>query len=314
MKLRIATRKSPLALAQTRQVIERLKELNRGLEVEEVLVTTRGDQILDRPLYEVGGKGLFIGEIETALREGHADVGVHSMKDVPAVLDPMFTIGCIPMRVDPRDCLVSLEDYTLKDLPLNARVGTSSLRRIGQLRAKRKDLFFVAIRGNIDTRLQKLEDGELDAVVLAAAGLFRLGKHQIDALPLPVDDCLPSAGQGALALEIRKDDAETLELLASFEHAETRIAVEAERACVKELEGSCQLPIAAFADIDSASGHLRLRARVCSDDGVTILFAESTATKTAGHYSVDEARSLGIAVGQKLVADGALTLTQAHRV
>jgi hydroxymethylbilane synthase len=248
----IATRESRLALWQAEHVRELL--LDRfGMQVSLLGMTTRGDQILDRSLSKVGGKGLFVKELENALEEGRADLAVHSLKDVPMDLPPGFALAAVLEREDPRDAFVSNRYASLDALPLNARVGTSSLRRVVQLRSLRPDLHAEPLRGNLDTRLRKLDEGQYDAIVLAAAGLKRLGlESRIKALFEP-QRMLPCAGQGALGLEVRADAADLLSLLAGLTHQPTALAVQAERAVSRELGGSCSMPLAAFASWEGGS-------------------------------------------------------------
>jgi hydroxymethylbilane synthase len=264
-KLVYATRKSALALAQCRAFVARLVSANAPLEVEELTVTTTGDRIQDRPLSEVGGKGLFVKEIEEALLEGRAHLAVHSIKDVPGSLPAGLALVCIPERESPFDALVSPKFGSLAGLPKGAKVGTSSLRRLVELHRARPDLTIVPLRGNVDTRLRKLDEGEYDAIVLANAGLRRLGLGHRATSVLAAEDCLPAIGQGALGIECREDDAQTRDLLAKLHHAETSRAVRAERGVLMELEGDCKTPIGAFAERVEAG--LRIRAMIAAPDG-----------------------------------------------
>jgi hydroxymethylbilane synthase len=248
--LRLATRKSALALWQTEHVAARLRAAHPGLMVELVPMTTRGDRIVDRPLAQIGGKGLFLKELEEAMLEGRADAAVHSLKDVPMELDGPFALPAILERADPFDAFVSARHSDIDALPIGAKVGTSSLRRQAQLRARRRDLQPVDLRGNVNTRLKKLEDGEYDAIILACAGLERLGlsryiRHRLDA-----PSWVPAVAQGAIAVEARADDADVHALLAVLDDAPTRTCVTAERAMNRQLHGSCQLPVAAYATLD----------------------------------------------------------------
>lgn len=260
MKRRIVvgSRRSRLALAQTRQVMEllqrRAREAGISLEFDVREMVTKGDKILDVTLSKVGGKGLFVKEIEQALLSGEIDVAVHSMKDVPASLPDGLLIGAVPAREDPRDVLVSRDNRKLAELPAGSVVGTSSLRRSCQLRALRPDLRIEWIRGNIDTRLGKLEKGEYDAILLAAAGLHRIGWQDRISEYLPADVCLPAVGQGALALECREDDGELRELLTLIHDPVTAREAAAERAFLARLDGGCQVPIGAYARDGSRSG------------------------------------------------------------
>ncbi len=264
-KLVYATRKSALALAQCRAFVARLVSANTPLEVEELTVTTTGDRIQDRPLSEIGGKGLFVKEIEEALLEGRAHLAVHSIKDVPGSLPAGLALVCIPERESPFDALVSPKFGSLAGLPKGAKVGTSSLRRLVELHRARPDLTIVPLRGNVDTRLRKLDEGEYDAIVLANAGLRRLGLGHRATSVLTAEDCLPAIGQGALGIECREDDTETRALLAKLHHAETSRAVRAERGVLMELEGDCKTPIGAFAERVEAG--LRVRAMIAAPDG-----------------------------------------------
>jgi hydroxymethylbilane synthase len=253
----IATRESRLALWQAEHVRDLLAQ-RFGLVPTLLGMTTRGDQILDRTLSKVGGKGLFVKELETALEEGHADLAVHSLKDVPMDLPPGFELAAVLEREDPRDAFVSNRAATLADLPQGALVGTSSLRRVVQLRALRPDLRIEPVRGNLDTRLRKLDEGQYDAIVLAAAGLKRLGLASRIRGVFEPEQMLPCAGQGALGLETRAGDTGLTGLLATLAHGPTALAVQAERAVSRSLGGSCSMPLAAYALWDGDS--LRLRA------------------------------------------------------
>jgi hydroxymethylbilane synthase len=248
--LRLATRKSALALWQTEHVASRLRAAHPGLVVELVPMTTRGDRIVDRPLAQVGGKGLFLKELEEAMLAGEADAAVHSLKDVPMDLEGPFALPAILERADPFDAFVSAKFGDLDALPKGATVGTSSLRRQAQLRARRPDLVCEDLRGNVNTRLKKMEDGGYDAIILACAGLERLGlsryiRHRLDA-----PSWLPAVAQGAIAVEAREGDAGVHALLAVLDHAPTATCVRAERAMNRQLHGSCQLPVAGYATLD----------------------------------------------------------------
>jgi hydroxymethylbilane synthase len=273
-----ATRRSALALAQCRAFVARLKALHPELELVEEQVVTTGDRIQDRPLSEVGGKGLFVKEIEEALLARRADIAVHSIKDVPGVLPPGLAIVCVPAREDPRDVLVAPRHGTLAALPAGAKVGTSSLRRMVQLRAARPDLAFVAMRGNVDTRLRKVDAGECDAIVLARAGLVRLGLEGRATDVLPPEVSLPAIGQGALGIEAREGDAATIALLRPLHDERTATCVAAERGVLVALEGDCKTPIGAFGERIEEGGALRLRLRafVASPDGSGLRRAERT--------------------------------------
>ncbi len=299
--LRIATRGSQLALWQANHVRDLLIANEPDLAVELVVLKTTGDRIVDRPLQAVGGKGLFVKEIEEALQDGRADLAVHSMKDLPTALAEGLAIVAVPKRADASDalCLPRGEKVkSLDDLAQGARVGTSSLRRLCQLKQQRPDLHIEALRGNVDTRLRKLDEGQYDAIVLAAAGLDRLGLHERIALRLPTSTMLPAVAQGALALECRADDAANAARVGALDHAETHLAVEAERAFLARLEGGCQTPIAAHAILDPSSAALSLRGLVGSPDGSQVLADERSGVATAG-------RAIGAALADALLARGA---------
>src|SRR5574342_120399 len=247
-KIIVGSRRSKLALTQTNWVIEQLKKLGAPFEFEVKEIVTKGDRILDVTLSKVGGKGLFVKEIEQAMLDKEIDMAVHSMKDMPAVLPEGLTIGCIPFREDHRDALISKGHVKLNDLKPGAIIGTSSLRRSAQLLVARPDLEIKWIRGNIDTRLAKLETEEYDAIILAAAGLFRMGwAKDVISQFLSTEICLPAVGQGALSIECREDDRELLDLLAKFTCPNTDLAVRAERSFLNKMEGGCQVPIAGYA-------------------------------------------------------------------
>jgi hydroxymethylbilane synthase len=259
----IATRESRLALWQAEHVKGLLEQ--RGHQVTLLGMTTRGDQILDRSLSKVGGKGLFVKELETALEEGRADLAVHSLKDVPMDLPEGFTLACVMEREDPRDAFVSSKFATLADLPQGAVVGTSSLRRVVLLRALRPDLKIAPLRGNLDTRLRKLDDGNYDAIVLAAAGLKRLGLPQRIRQVFEPTEMLPAAGQGALGIEVRSERQDVIAALAPLEHHATGLCVAAERAVSRAMGGSCSMPLAAHAHFDGE--YLQLAAAWGDPDG-----------------------------------------------
>lgn len=256
----IATRESPLALWQAEHVRSLLIDRHAGLQVELLGMTTLGDRILDRPLSEEGGKGLFVKELELALLEGRAQLAVHSLKDVPMQLQQEFSLAAVLAREDPRDCLISNRFAKLEDMPDGARIGTSSLRRELMLRARFPRLKIASIRGNVGTRLAKLDDGDFDALVLAAAGLKRLGFAARIRQIIPTSVSLPAPGQGALGIEVRSEDAQTAELLAPLNDAATHAATAAERGVSRGLGGSCQMPLAAYAEVERDT--LRLRALV----------------------------------------------------
>ncbi len=300
--VRIATRKSALALWQAEYVKARLEHFHPGLQVELVPMSTQGDKILDTPLAKIGGKGLFVKELETAMLEGRADIAVHSMKDVPVDFPPGLMLSTICEREDPRDAFVSNRYDSLAALPQGAVVGTSSLRRQCQLKALRPDLQIRDLRGNVNTRLAKLDAAEFDAIILAAAGLIRLGFHSRIRTYIPVEQSLPANGQGAVGIECRSDDTAVLALLAPLEHAPTRQAVLAERAMNRALQGGCQVPIGAFALVDGEQ--LWLRGLVGQLDGSQILQAEVRGAASAGE-------ALGQQLAEQLLAQGAGAILQA---
>ena len=297
-ELTIATRESPLALWQAEYVRDALQSAHPGLSVSLLGMTSRGDKLLDLPLAKVGGKGLFVKELETALLDGSADIAVHSMKDVPMAFPEGLSLGVICEREDPRDAFVSNRFRTLEELPAGSVVGTSSLRRECQLRARRPDLEVRFLRGNVNTRLRKLDEGEYDAIILASAGLIRLGFADRIAQSMTVEDSLPAGGQGAVGIELRVDDSATLELLQVVHHEATAQRVVAERAMNARLQGGCQVPIACFAEHREEGGQLWLRGLVGQPDGSRILRAEAEAP-------VAEAERLGQEVGQALLEKGA---------
>jgi hydroxymethylbilane synthase len=273
-KIIVGSRRSKLALTQTNWVIEQLKKLDPRFEFEVKEIVTKGDKILDVTLAKVGGKGLFVKEIEQAMLNKEIDMAVHSMKDMPAVLPEGLTIGCVPFREDHRDALISRGSVKLADLKPGAIIGTSSLRRSAQLLAKRPDLEIKWIRGNVDTRLAKLESEEYDAIILAAAGLSRLGwTRDVVTEFLDTDTCMPAVGQGALSIECREDDKELLELFEKFTCKKTERAVRAERAFLAKMEGGCQVPIAGFARVDE-NEEVVLNVLVASPEGKEIFKEE----------------------------------------
>ena len=293
--VRIATRKSPLALWQANFVKERLQALYPELVVELLPMTTRGDKILDSPLAKVGGKGLFVKELEQAMLEGRADIAVHSMKDVPVEFPAGLDLCVICEREDPRDAFVSNHYASLAQLPPGSVVGTSSLRRQCQLRHQRPDLHLRDLRRNVNSRLAKQDGGEYDAILLAAAGLKRLGLTQRITAYLESHESLPANGQGAVGIECRSDDAELLALLAPLEHGPTRYRVQAERAMNRALQGGCQVPIGAYAELEEET--LWLRGMVGSPDGAQLLRAEirgpANQAETLGVSLAEQLRELG---------------------
>ncbi len=294
--LRIATRKSALALWQAEHVRQGLQLHNPGLQVELVSMTTRGDQILDSPLAKVGGKGLFVKELEQALLEGRADIAVHSMKDVPVELPEGLGLAVILEREDPRDAFVSNNYALLEDLPQGACIGTSSLRRQCQLRAARPDLQLKDLRGNVNTRLDKLDRGEYDAIILACAGLKRLGFAERIRQELGPDIILPAIGQGAIGIECRSGDAATQALIAPLAHATTSRRLQAERAFNHRLNGGCQVPIAGYAELEH--GVIVLRGLVGSADGTQIIDGVISGRP-------EDAEELGSVLAEDLLGRGA---------
>jgi hydroxymethylbilane synthase len=294
--LRIATRKSALALWQAEHVAARLRAEHPGLAVELVPMTTRGDEIADRPLATIGGKGLFLKELEVAMLEGRADLAVHSLKDVPAELEPGFVLPAMLPRADAADAFVSNDHATLDALPLGARVGTSSLRRQAQLRATRPDLELLDLRGNVNTRLAKLDAGDYDAIVLACAGLERLGLAARIRQRLASPDWLPAPGQAAIAIEARADQPAVLALLAALDDADTRVTVSAERAMNHALGGSCTVPVAAWCVLGERGLHLR---------GLVGDAASGRLVRAEAGGPVDQPEVLGRAVADALLAQGA---------
>lgn len=304
--LRIGTRGSQLALWQARWVQQAILEQWPGTTVELVIVKTQGDKILDVPLAQVGGKGLFVKEIEEALLDDRIDLAVHSMKDMPAALPEGLHIAAVPLRENPLDALISLRHASLADLPQGARVGTSSLRRGAQLLHRRPDLTIVALRGNVDTRLKKLATTELDAIVLAAAGLTRLGLADRITAHIAPDIMLPAVGQGALCIEARNNDGATKQLLAALDHRPTHVAITAERAFLHRLEGGCQIPLAGHATLKN--DQLQLTGLVAELDG-------SRVVRATNRGAPDQAAALGRQLAETLLHRGAgeiLERLQAH--
>lgn len=268
-KIIVGSRRSKLALTQTNWFIDQMKQAGAPFEFEVKEIVTKGDQILDVMLSKVGGKGLFVKEIQQALFDKEIDFAVHSMKDMPAVIPDGLTVGCIPERVDPRDAYIANDHVRFMDLPIGAVVGTSSLRRSSQLLMLRPDIEIKWIRGNIDTRLRKLHDGEYDAIILAAAGLKRMGwDDSIVTEHLSLDDCIPAVGQGALAIECREDDMELLHELAKLTDEKTWVELQAERTFLNEMDGSCQVPIAGFATFDGKE--VELTGFIASPDAIEV--------------------------------------------
>ncbi len=304
--LRIGTRRSALALWQAQRVRELLLAHYPALSVELVHFTTRGDRVLDRPLPEIGGKGLFTAELERALHQGHIDLAVHSLKDLPTETPPAFTLGAFLPRANPLDALVSRGGQSLDALPHGATVGTSSLRRRAQLLAHRPDLRLALLRGNVDTRLRKALDpnGPYDAVILAVAGLERLGHADAITEPLSPQVMMPAPAQGVVAVQCRADDAETLRLLAALDDRVARLTARAERAFLRRLEAGCRLPVAAYATLRDE--RLYLRGRVSSLDGAQTI-------TVAGEANADDAVALGVQLAEEALARGADALLAAIR-
>ena len=300
--LKIATRRSPLALWQANYVKERLIQIYPELTVELVPLITKGDVILDTPLAKIGGKGLFVKELENALLSGEADIAVHSMKDVPMQFPAGLELNVICKREDPRDAFVSNRYRCLAELPQGARVGTSSLRRQCQLKQLRPDLDIQSLRGNVGTRLSKLDNGDYDAIILAAAGLIRLELQQRIASFIDVETSLPAAGQGAVGIECRSNDERVKRLLAPLADVQTTACILAERAMNNHLQGGCQVPIGGYAVLQD--NQIYLRALVGALDGSKIIRAE-------GKSAVETAEVLGVQVGQQLLEQGADKILQA---
>ncbi len=294
--IRIATRKSPLALWQAEFVASRLKEVAPFVETELVRMTTRGDKILDAPLAKVGGKGLFVKELEQGMLTGQADIAVHSMKDVPVEFPAGLHLGAILKRQDPRDALISNQYQTMAALPPNAKIGTSSLRRECQIRAHSRLYQIVGLRGNVNTRLGKLDSGEFDAIILAAAGIKRLGLVSRISEYLEPSFCLPAIGQGAIGVECRSDDNRINKILASLNDEESAICVTAERAMNRTLQGGCQVPIAGYAILTDKTIHLR--GLVGNPDGSLVIRGEVSGEAT-------NAAELGDNLAHELLERGA---------
>lgn len=300
--IRIATRQSPLALWQAEHVAALLQQAYPQLAIELIKMVTRGDKILDAPLAKIGGKGLFVKELEQGMLEGTADIAVHSMKDVPVEFPEGLHLAAILQREDPTDAFVANHYQSLDDLPPQARIGTSSLRRQCQLQARFPQAEILPLRGNVNTRLAKLDAGEFDAIILASAGLKRLGLAERITATLSPEMSLPAIGQGAIGIECRVDDAELNEMLQVLHHPETGMCVRAERAMNARLNGGCQVPIAGFAQLQA--GILTLKGLVGSPDGQTLLRAEQQAP-------MQQAEALGIATADALLAAGAGQILQA---
>ncbi|MDP2556418.1 hydroxymethylbilane synthase [Photobacterium damselae subsp. piscicida] len=294
--IRIATRKSPLAMWQAEFVKAELEKAHPGLVVELVPMVTKGDVVLDTPLAKVGGKGLFVKELEVAMLEGRADIAVHSMKDVPVEFPQGLGLVTICEREDPRDAFVSNRYNSLEELPQGSIVGTSSLRRQCQLRSQRPDLIVKDLRGNVNTRLRKLDDGEYDAIILACAGLKRLKMDARIRAAIAPETSLPAVGQGAVGIECRLDDTRVRDLLAALNHQETATRVLCERAMNNRLQGGCQVPIGSYAELQG--NQIWLRALVGEPDGSQIVRGEISG-------SANDAEALGTQLAEQLLADGA---------
>jgi hydroxymethylbilane synthase len=294
--IRIATRRSKLALWQAEHVMSLLRAAHPQVPVELVPMSTQGDRVLDRALAEVGGKGLFVKELEVAMQEGRADIAVHSMKDVPSELPPGFRITAALPRANPHDAFISLKYRRFADLPQGAHVGTSSPRRQAQLRHARADLALELLRGNVDTRLRRLEEGRLDAILLACAGLERLGLGERITEVLDADLCVPAVGQGVIGIECRDDDERSRDLLAALHHEESFVRLSAERAFARALGGSCHSPIAAHATLET--GSLTLRGFVGAPDGSEVYRDRLTGPAA-------DADGLGLALARRMQAAGA---------
>ncbi|WP_338755421.1 hydroxymethylbilane synthase [Moraxella lincolnii] len=302
--LNIATRQSPLALWQARHIQTRLQALYPQLSINLVTMVTKGDKILDTPLAKIGGKGLFVKELEQALYEKQADIAVHSLKDVPMDLPDGLTLGAYCQREQPTDAFVSNKFSALDDLPQGATLGTSSLRRQCQIQQYRPDLNIISLRGNVGTRLAKLDADDYDAIILATSGLKRLGLTERICHEIDTDISLPAVGQGALAIECRADDTDVLNLLKPLNHEPSRLCVLAERAMNRHLQGGCQVPIAGFAVIEDDK--LTLTGRVGSVDGNVLLKAQQTNALTDDAQENEHiANAMGITVAQALLAQGA---------
>ena len=299
--IRIATRKSPLAMWQAEEVSRQLKQHHADIQVEFVKMTTKGDRILDAPLAKVGGKGLFVKELEQGMLDGDADIAVHSMKDVPMAFPAGLHLPIIMQREDPRDAFVSNNYQSLDDLPADARIGTSSLRRQLQIKANMPDAQMLDLRGNVNSRLQKLDNGEYDAIILAAAGLIRLGFMDRISSYIEPEQSLPAIGQGAVGIECRENDETILNLLAPLNHADTHTRLSAERAMNNRLNGGCQVPIAGYSILEG--DEIYLRGLVGRPDG-----SEVVRDEIRGPAS--EAETLGVELAERLLKQGAERILQ----
>lgn len=302
--VRVATRGSLLAVTQTKWVVERLQEANPGTEFALETFKTVGDKVLDVALSQIGGKGLFTKELEEALLDGRADIAIHSLKDMPTEFPPGLVLGCVPLREDPRDVVITADGKAFAELPAGAKVGTSSLRRLAQLRAKRPDLEYVPIRGNVDTRLRKLQEGQVSALIMAAAGLHRAGFESRITEYLDPDYCLPAPGQGALAVEIRDRDGEIGQIVGRIHDYATALETQAERALLARLEGGCQVPIGAYAETDGDLLHLE--GLIAAPDGSKVI-------RYGAEGHVARARALGEQVADWLYEHGGAAILQSLR-
>jgi hydroxymethylbilane synthase len=293
--LTVGTRGSALALRQTNWVVNKLKSVHPALQIQVQIVKTKGDKILDVPLAKIGDKGLFVTELENALLGGEIDFAVHSMKDLPAEMPSGLRLSAVPERADPSDVLIT-NGPGLADLPVSAKVGSGSLRRRAQLLSYRPDLEICDLRGNLDTRLRKLDSGEFDAIVLAYAGLYRMGWTERITEKIPLDICLPAVGQGALAVQSRDDDAESLSLLAAIDHASSHSAIRAERGFMRELEGGCQVPVGALACI--SGDRLLLKGIVACPNGLRLIRGEMSGGS-------DKPEEIGVELARILLSEGA---------
>ena len=299
MEIRIATRKSELALWQARHVAEKLSALPAVSGVSLVPLSTRGDEILDKSLQKIGGKGLFIKELEVAMQSGDADIAVHSMKDVPAEMPDGFCIAAVLARANPTDACGSATDKRFAELAVGARIGSSSLRRQAQLKAMRPDIEVVPLRGNVNTRLRKLADGEYDAIILASAGLERLGLDEHITESFTVDRMLPAAAQGVVGIECLEERADLKDVLALLEDPQSKLTTAAERAVAATLDANCQSPVASFAEV--SDGTLTIQALVASEDGSTVI-------RDCVSGDPAQAAALGVSVAERLLEKGAAAL------
>ncbi|HYF78831.1 MAG TPA: hydroxymethylbilane synthase [Symbiobacteriaceae bacterium] len=302
MHVRVATRGSLLALTQTGWLVDRLKEANPGTEFELIIFKTVGDKVLDVALSQIGGKGLFTKELEDALLAGEADIAVHSLKDMPTEQPEGLTLACTPPREDPRDVVITADGTKFMDLPAGTLVGTSSLRRLAQLRALRPDLSFAPIRGNVDTRLRKLMEGQVGALIMAAAGMHRAGFADRITEYLEPAVSLAAPGQGALAVEIRSSDEAIAAMVGRVHDASTAVAVKAERALLRHLQGGCQVPIGAYATLNG--GRIHLEGLIASPDGSRVIRHSA---------SGEDAEALGVQVAVWLLENGGREILESLR-